>query len=260
MISRRLKASYYSFLHYPMRLNALRHRVVPSRWGNIKVQLGPGQRNYIDGWVNVDANFITARIDIWADISGKLPFRNGSVDAFYSNHVIEHLPDQTLPFHFAEMFRCLRNGGVIRVGGPNADSAIRKFQENDAAWFSDFPDKRRSIGGKFANFILCRGEHLTILTSSYMTEIASDAGFQDIKFCSRLRRLTFRRSSISGLSPKNRSPPPRSRTRCLWKHAGRRVDRKREDIWTPLSLARRLARFMSKRSASVARRHHPLPT
>jgi hypothetical protein len=104
---------------------------------------------------------------------------------------IEHLPDQTLPFHFAEMFRCLRNGGVIRVGEPNADSAIRKFQENDAAWFSDFPDKRRSIGGKFANFILCRGEHLTILTSSYMTEIASDAGFQDIKFCKPVTQTNF---------------------------------------------------------------------
>jgi hypothetical protein len=60
---------------------------------------------------------------------------------------------------------------VIRVGGPNGDSAIRKFQKNDAAWFSDFPDKRRSIGGKFANFILCRGEHLTILTSSYAAAI-----------------------------------------------------------------------------------------
>lgn len=32
------------------------------------VQLGPGQKNYIDGWVNVDANFVTAKIDIWADI------------------------------------------------------------------------------------------------------------------------------------------------------------------------------------------------
>ena len=94
--------------------------------------------------LNVDA--ITAKIDIWADISSRLPFRNGSVDAFYSSHVIEHLPGQALPFHFAEMFRCLRNGRVIRVGGPHGDSAVRKFQENDAAWFSDSPDKRRSIG------------------------------------------------------------------------------------------------------------------
>jgi predicted SAM-dependent methyltransferase len=183
MISRGLKASYYTLFHYPMRVNAFRHRAFPLHREHAKVQLGPGQKNYIDGWVNVDANFLTAKIDIWADISGKLPFRSGSVDAFYSHHVIEHLPDQTLPFHFAEMFRCLRNGGVIRVGGPHGDSAIRKFQENDAAWFSDFPDKRDSIGGKFANFILCRGEHLTILTSSYMTEIASEAGFQDITFC-----------------------------------------------------------------------------
>jgi predicted SAM-dependent methyltransferase len=191
MISRRLKASYYTLFRYPMRLNAFRHRVFSSRRGNTKVQLGPGQRNYIDGWVNVDANFVTAKIDVWADISGKLPFRNGSVDAFYSHHVIEHLPDQTLPFHFAEIFRCLRNGGIIRVGGPNGDSAIRKFQENDAAWFSDFPDQRRSIGGKFANFILCRGEHLTILTSSYMTEIASEAGFQDITFCTPVTETNF---------------------------------------------------------------------
>ena len=191
MISRGLKASYYTLFHYPMRVNAFRHRAFPLHREHTKVQLGPGQKNYIDGWVNVDANFVTAKIDIWADISGKLPFRSGSVDAFYSHHVIEHLPDQTLPFHFAEMFRCLRNGGVIRVGGPHGDSAIRKFQENDVAWFSDFPDKRNSIGGKFANFILCRGEHLTILTSSYMTEIANEAGFQDITFCKPVTESNF---------------------------------------------------------------------
>jgi predicted SAM-dependent methyltransferase len=191
MIGRGLKASYYTLFRYPMKLNAFRHRVFPSHRGNTKVQLGPGQQNYIDGWVNVDANFVTAKIDIWADISCKLPFRDGSVDAFYSHHVIEHLPDQTLPFYFADMFRCLRNGGVIRVGGPHGDNAIRKFQENDAAWFIDFPDKRRSIGGKFANFILCRGEHLTILTSSYMTEIASEAGFQDITFCTPITQTNF---------------------------------------------------------------------
>jgi SAM-dependent methyltransferase len=131
----------------------------------------------------VDANAFTARIDVWADISWKLPFRNNSVAAFYSHHVIEHLPDSRLAFHLEEMFRCLRPGGVIRVGGPNADVAIRKFQENDLNWFSDFPDKRNSIGGRFANFILCRGEHLTILTASYLTELAGAAGFDDIRFC-----------------------------------------------------------------------------
>jgi hypothetical protein len=36
-------------------------------------------------------------------------------------------------------------GGVIRVGGPNADVAIRKFWENDLDWFGDFPDKRPAL-------------------------------------------------------------------------------------------------------------------
>ena len=81
--------------------------------------------------------------DIWADISSRLPFRTGSVDAFYSYHVIEHLPDQALPFHFAEMFRCLRNGRVIRVGGPHGDSAVRKFQENGSTHAGALIESRR---------------------------------------------------------------------------------------------------------------------
>ncbi len=146
----------------------------------MRAHLGPGQRNYLAGWVNVDANFISAKIDIWADLRFALPFPDGSVDAFYSHHVVEHLPDRLLPFHFAEMFRCLKPGGVIRVGGPHGESAARKLIEGDGAWFDDFPDKRASVGGRYANFILCRGEHLTILTPSYLREIAGNAGFTNI--------------------------------------------------------------------------------
>lgn len=182
MLSRELKAAYYALLQYPMRANAFRHRLLPSSASPRKVHLGPGQGNYLNGWVNVDANFVSAKIDIWADISTKLPFRSGTVDAFYSHHVIEHLADATLPFHFSELYRCLKPGGVIRIAGPDAGMAIQKFQENDAQWFDDFPDKRRSVGGRFTNFILCRGEHLTILLPSYLEELAQDAGFEDIGF------------------------------------------------------------------------------
>ena len=78
MMSRELKATYYALLHYPMRINAFRHRLLPIGRPITKVQLGPGQRNYLDGWVNVDANFLTAKIDVWADVSGTLPFRKRS--------------------------------------------------------------------------------------------------------------------------------------------------------------------------------------
>lgn len=183
MLSRTLKATYYAFLRYPMRVNAFAHRAFARANGAKKVHLGPGQVHYLEGWINVDANFISAKIDLWADITAKFPFRNNSVDAFYSHHVIEHLPDESLPFHFAEMFRCLRSGGAFRIAGPNGDMAVKKFLEGDSEWFGDFPDSRRSIGGRFANFILCRGEHLTILTQSYLTELATNAGFVEVAVC-----------------------------------------------------------------------------
>lgn len=156
-----------------------RHFRAPRDGGALfKVHLGPGQKNYIDGWVNVDANRFTAKCDIWANLLNPLPFHDGTVDAMYSHHVVEHLP--RLEFHFQDVFRCLKPGGKYRVGGPNGDAAMRKFIAEDKEWFSDFPDNRSSIGGRFENFIFCRKEHLTILTFSFLEEIMSKVGFAKI--------------------------------------------------------------------------------
>lgn len=165
-----------------MRANGLIYRVLRApRSGVVKVHLGPGQAHYIDGWINVDANAFTARCDVWTDLRYPLPFRAASVDAFYSHHMIEHLPD--LETHLREVFRCLKPGGVYRVAGPNGDSAIAKFVAGDSQWFGDFPDKRSSIGGRFENFIFCRREHLTILTFSFLEELLTAAGFECLRQC-----------------------------------------------------------------------------
>jgi SAM-dependent methyltransferase len=184
MISRGLKEAFYNSLSGPMRINSWLHRhFLAPKSGVLKVQLGPGQGKYLAGWCNVDANLFTAKIDVWADLRYRLPFRDNTVDVFYSHHVIEHLPDQLLPFHFGEMYRCLKPGGFIRVGGPNADAAMQQYLAGNMDWFGDFPDKRASLGGRFANFILCRGEHFTILTESYLAEIATNVGFQGVRRC-----------------------------------------------------------------------------
>ena len=184
MISRSLKATYYVAARGPMAISSRLYRLLfAPKAGTVKVHLGPGQTRYIPGWINVDANIVSARPDVWADLRDALPFGNSTVDVFYSHHMIEHLPDQVLPFHLSELFRCLKPGGLIRIGGPNCDAAITKFVEGDAAWFSDFPDSRRSLGGRFANFILCRGEHTVILTASYLDELLTNAGFTMLRQC-----------------------------------------------------------------------------
>lgn len=175
MMSRSAKATFYTLASPAMRVNAFVHRLLWRR-RPAKAHLGPGQGNYLEGWVNVDANAFTARCDIWSDLRYALPFPAESLDAAYSHHVAEHLPD--LRRHFRDVFRCLRPGGVYRVGGPHGHNAMKKYLEGDAAWFSDFPDSRASVGGRLDNFLLCRNEHVAILTPSYVRETATAAGFE----------------------------------------------------------------------------------
>lgn len=179
MMSRRGKAAFFAAAGPLMRANAIAYRFFRApRHGSVKVHLGPGQRNYLPGWVNVDANMFTGKCDLWADFRAKLPFLDGTVDAFYSHHVVEHLPD--LDFHFREVFRCLKPGGLYRVGGPNADAAAERFVNGDTDWFNLQPDPRASCGGRLDNFLLCRGEHLHLLTYSFLTELLTTAGFRVI--------------------------------------------------------------------------------
>ena len=181
MVPRWLKSGYYALASPLMRVNAARHRAIPRfvSDANNLVHLGPGQDNYLDSWINVDANLISSKPDIWADFRFKLPFPDNSVNAIYSHHMIEHLPD--LDFHFTEMYRCLVPGGLIRVGGPHGDNGMQAMLEGQDDWFGDWPTNRRSAGGRFENFIFCKGEHLTILTKSFLFELAQNSGFQEVK-------------------------------------------------------------------------------
>lgn len=185
------KSLYYGVMRVPMRLNGRLYRQLRQPQQPIKVQLGPGKRNYVPGWVNVDGNIVSAKLDLWANLLDPLPFRDDSIEIFYSFHVIEHLPDRFLAQHFRDMFRALVPGGGIRVGGPDIGNACRKFIEGDATWFSDYPDKRRSVGGRFTNFVFCHGEHLSALSESYLRELAEDAGFVDIRRCLPCRETTL---------------------------------------------------------------------
>lgn len=187
-----LKRAYYAALRIPMRINGMIYRAVRQPSEPIRVHLGCGQVHYIPGWVNVDANILSAHPDVWANLMDPLPFRPNSVKMFYSHHMVEHLPDRFLAAHFRNMYECLIPGGGIRIGGPDTGNACRKFVEGDMSWFSStMPIARDSLGGRFANFVFCDGEHLTALSESYLRELASGAGFVDIRRCTPVRETTL---------------------------------------------------------------------
>ncbi|MEQ8327948.1 MAG: methyltransferase domain-containing protein [Parvibaculum sp.] len=183
MLARATKELFYTVAGLVMALNGHIYRTFRAgsavRKSSVRLHLGPGQKAYLPGWTNIDANMFTSKCDIWLDLRNPLPFPDNSVDAIYSHHMIENLPD--IEAYFRDTFRVLKPGGIYRAAGPNGDMAIAKFIENDHDWFGDWPDKYDSIGGRFANFIFCRNEHLTILTESYLTELAQRAGFKHVK-------------------------------------------------------------------------------
>ncbi|MBE9199424.1 MULTISPECIES: methyltransferase domain-containing protein [unclassified Nodularia (in: cyanobacteria)] len=197
MISGIIKGFYYLLLKYPMRFSGWFYKKFICPKSELKVHLGPGKSNYLNGWLNVDANLITAKVDVWSNLLDPLPFRKESVDIFYSHHVVEHLPDSHLIVHFQEMFQALRPGGGIRIGAPNMGNACRKYLQGDYDWFSNFPENRKSLGGRFTNMIFCRGEHLTALDESYLGEIAEKCGFVDISFPLPVKETNLKDLGIS---------------------------------------------------------------
>jgi predicted SAM-dependent methyltransferase len=137
----------------------------------------------VEGWLNVDANILTSRPDLWINLLHGMPFRDNSVSVFYSHHVLEHLPEGRLPGFLAELFRCLEPGGGIRLGVPHAGNAYRMYAAGRDDWFEDFPHPRKSLGGRCANFLLCANEHFALLDFSFLNELLTDAGFVHVKEC-----------------------------------------------------------------------------
>ncbi len=129
------------------------HRAWPRKSGPIHLHLGCGPK-YLSGFLNIDAN-PRRKVDLWLDVRCGLPFKSGSVDSIYTTHMLEHFySDET--------------------------SAIRAFQANSPEWFGSYPQNLTSLGGRFANFVFCAGQHRTAFDFSYVDEILRGAGFERI--------------------------------------------------------------------------------
>ena len=78
------------------------------------------------------------------------------------------------------MLPTLKPKGGIRLVTPHLGKAIAAYCATDGNYFSDFPDRRRSIGGRFVNHMLCRDQHRLMFDFSFMEECLVEAGFTGI--------------------------------------------------------------------------------
>jgi len=186
-----------NFLNY-WRLKTVSRNALGSRRsdGKLWVHLGCG-KHYIPGMINMDINPFT-KSDIWLDLRSKLPFDTDSVDAIYCCHTLEHFYENDVRMILSECLRVLKKKRGIRIVTPDLRKAVEAYLSQDFEHFSDFPDKRRSIGGRCANYLLCRDQHRLIFDFSFWNEILEDQGFGQIAEFKPHESAIFSKTELGG--------------------------------------------------------------
>jgi SAM-dependent methyltransferase len=80
-------------------------------------------------WTNLDFNAVSAGI-VACDVRRGLPFADGTFEACYSSHVLEHLTVAEAERLLREMHRVTRAGGIARVVVPDLERVARDYLQS----------------------------------------------------------------------------------------------------------------------------------
>ena len=67
----------------------------------------------------------------WYDLTDGVPFCNDSIDVVYTSHFLEHLNKDDGYKFLENIFRSLKEGGMLRLIVPDLDIAIQRFNNNE---------------------------------------------------------------------------------------------------------------------------------
>ncbi len=144
---------------------------------SLKLHAGCGPVLMSD-WVNLD---IDGRPDMFVDLARKLPFRDGSADLVFSEHVIEHLSLEEASFCIKEFARVLKKGGTARIATVDLDYIIGKYQGDwkDQSWLStdgkDIHTRTQMLNASFY-----RWGHKFIFSEEELRHLLLSANFKTV--------------------------------------------------------------------------------
>jgi predicted SAM-dependent methyltransferase len=147
-------------------------KLAVARKEGIRVNLGCGHIA-LDGYINVDRRALPG-VDIVAEVDN-LPFAKGDVDEIFSAHLIEHFPQEQLRRKLLNYwFGLLKPGGRFRAIVPDAEGMMKAYLTRE------YPFERLrevTFGGQDYD-----GDfHFNMLNTDSLTELLSEAGFDDIR-------------------------------------------------------------------------------
>src|SRR5260370_30498646 len=132
---RLLRACYLRLRSESNKVNLWRLRRVAedqiSRYSRpYKLHLGCGKVK-IEGWINLDSDYLGASSDIVWDVRNGIPMENSSCLVIYSEHLLEHLAPEEGVFLLRECHRVLQPSGVVRIAMPSLDVLIKQSYEGN---------------------------------------------------------------------------------------------------------------------------------
>ncbi len=145
---------YYMLATPVLRINLWRLRF--RDWSACsRVNLGSGP-DYRSDWWNVEG-FLIWKSDACVDIRQGLPFPDGSMNFIYCNNVLEHFTPVEIIKILQHCRKALAPHGIMRIIVPDSSCKLDVFKYNE--------------------YMLCNGNHKSLLNSSMLIELARMAGW-----------------------------------------------------------------------------------
>jgi predicted SAM-dependent methyltransferase len=149
-----------------------------------RLQLGSGP-NSLTGWLNSDV----VHGDVFLNVSRRFPLKDSCLSYVYSEHMIEHIPEDDGLHVLREAHRVLRPGGVVRITTPDLQKLIAIYEDrnpvisrDDYRQFLDelLPGKRHPRACQILNTYMRAWGHRYVYDEDDLAAKLTEVGFSDV--------------------------------------------------------------------------------
>jgi predicted SAM-dependent methyltransferase len=152
----------------------------------LRLHLGSGGHP-LDGWVNID--ILGMEPDVYWDLRSGIPFPDGSVEAVFLEHVVEHFTLADDIALLSECRRVLAPGGIIRLGVPDFGRYLESYAA-DGAFIEQLRPGRPTRLLAVGEVALDHG-HRSVWDGETLELVLEESGFVDA------RRRAYGESDLS---------------------------------------------------------------